>query len=359
MNKIFDNRTKALRSSLEKEELDGYIVANESNILYFTDFLGEARLLIPRDGENRLYVYGVNYERARQTAKNCFVELIKRGEKAELMIADHVMNLNLRRLGFDAIEASVFLTLSKALKGVKLKAQARLTWELRKVKDEAELKCIRKAAELTSEGMKTALETVKPGLREYEVAAEIEYAMRRAGSDGVAFDTIVASGVRSAFPHGGCTDRRIRKGDLVVVDMGAKYHHYRSDLTRTVTAGKPSPKQIRIYEVVREAQQKAFESLRAGVKACDVDRAARKLIERDGYGDFFVHRLGHGVGLDVHEPPSLNPENDEVLKAGNVVTVEPGIYIVDFGGVRIEDTVLVLRDEAERLTEAPYTLEVK
>ena len=358
MNKIFDHRTKALRSSLEKKELEGYIVTNESNILYFTDFLGEARLLIPRDGENRLYVYGVNYERARQTAKNCFVELVKWGEKAHLTVADHARNLNLRRLGFDAIDASVFLRLSRALKGVKLDAQGKLIWELRKVKDEAELKRIRKASELTSEGMKTALETVKPGLREYEVAAEIEYAMRRAGSDGVAFDTIVASGVRSAFPHGGCTDRRILKGDLVVIDVGAKYRHYRSDLTRTVTAGKPSPRQTRIYEVVKDAQRRAFESLRAGVKACDVDAVARQIIERDGYGEFFVHGLGHGVGLDVHEPPGLNPENDEALKAGNVVTVEPGIYIVDFGGVRIEDTVLVHRNRAERLTEAPYNLEV-
>jgi len=347
-----------LRSSLEKKELEGYIVTNESNILYFTDFLGEARLLIPRDGENRLYVYGVNYERARQTAKNCFVELVKWGEKAHLTVADHARNLNLRRLGFDAIDASVFLRLSRALKGVKLDAQGKLIWELRKVKDEAELKRIRKASELTSEGMKTALETVKPGLREYEVAAEIEYAMRRAGSDGVAFDTIVASGVRSAFPHGGCTDRRILKGDLVVIDVGAKYRHYRSDLTRTVTAGKPSPRQTRIYEVVKDAQRRAFESLRAGVKACDVDAVARQIIERDGYGEFFVHGLGHGVGLDVHEPPGLNPENDEALKAGNVVTVEPGIYIVDFGGVRIEDTVLVHRNRAERLTEAPYNLEV-
>jgi Xaa-Pro aminopeptidase len=350
---------KALKASLEKEELDGYIVANESNILYFTDLLGEARLLIPRDGENRLYIYGVNYERAKQTAKNCFVELVKRGEKADLMIAHYAKSLRLRRLGFDAVDASVYLKLSKALKGIKLEAKERLTWELRKVKDEAELRCMRKAAELTSEGMKTALETVKPSLREYDVAAEIEYAMRRIGSEGVAFDTIVASGVRSAFPHGGCTDRRIQRGDLVVIDLGAKYDHYRSDLTRTITVGKPSPKQMRIHEVVREAQQRAFESLRAGVKSYKVDGVARQLIEREGYGEFFVHGLGHGVGLDVHEPPSLNPENDEALKAGNVVTVEPGIYIVDFGGVRIEDTVLVRGDGAERLTEAPYKLEIK
>jgi Xaa-Pro aminopeptidase len=359
LNKNFNHRAKALRSSLQKEELDGYIISNESNILYFTDFQGEARLLMLRNGENHLYVYGVNYERAKHTAKNCSTELIKMGEKADLKITENIKKLGLRRLGFDTMDASAFMRLQSALKDVRFEAKEKLAWKLRKVKDEVELKLMRKASELASEGMKTAFEILKPGLQEYEVATEIEYAMRKNGSDGVSFDTIVASGIRSAFPHGGCTDRRIQKGDLVVIDLGAKYRNYQSDLTRTVIAGKPSPKQTKIYEVVKEAQRKTCESLRAGVKACEVDRIARQSIEKKGYGEFFVHSLGHGVGLDIHEPPSLNPENNEALKAGNVVTVEPGIYIVDFGGVRIEDTVLVLRNGAERLTEAPYELDIQ
>ena len=227
------------------------------------------------------------------------------------------------------------------------------------MKDETELKFMRKAAEITSEGMKTAFEVVRPGLREYEVAAEIEYAMRRLGSGGVAFDTIVASGVRSSFPHGGCTSRKIQRGGLVVIDVGAKYQHYHSDLTRTVTAGNPSPKQLKIYEIIIEAQQRAFQNIRAGVKAREVDAVARGLIEKEGYGERFVHSLGHGIGLDVHEPPTLAPENEEALKAGNVITVEPGIYIVNFGGIRIEDTVLVQKKKAEKLTRVPYMLGIK
>ncbi len=351
-----NHRTEALRASFRNEGLDGYLVTNENNIFYFTGFLGRGRLLIPWEGQNRLYVQGVNYKAARQTAKNCTVELVKRKEKVDLKVASDARNLKLKRLGFDFLEASAYLKLFKLLKGIKLKALGKLVWKLRRVKDKTELKHMRKAAELTSVGMKTALETVKPGLREYEVAAEMEYTMRRLGSDGVAFDTIVASGVRSAFPHGGCTDRKIRKGDLVIIDVGAKYRHYRADLTRTVAVGKPSPKQKKIHEVVKEAQERAFQTVKAGVKACDIDTVARGLIEKEGYGKHFVHGLGHGVGLDIHEPPSLNPENEEALKAGNVVTVEPGIYIVDFGGVRIEDTVLVREDGAERLTEAPYVL---
>ncbi len=169
---------------------------------------------------------------------------------------------------------------------------------------------------------------------------------------------MVASGIRSAYPHGGCTDRKIMKGDLVVLDIGAKYQNYRADLTRTVTVGKPSSKQVRIHEVVREAQDRAFQSVRAGVKACDIDAVARGLIEREGYGEYFVHSLGHGIGLNVHEPPTLNPETKDKLRVGNVVTVEPGIYIVKFGGVRIEDTVLVRRGGAEKLTRVPYDLRV-
>jgi len=352
------NRVRTLKTSLEKEKLDGYIVADEINILYFTGFSGATRLLVPREGENILYVYGVNYEDAKATARNCRVELVKRGEEADKKVADVVQNLKFSCAGFDALDASSYLKLAKNLKSLELRDKGNMVWKLRMVKDSTELNYMRRAAELTSEGMKAAIHTIKAGLREFEVAAEIEYIMRRRGSGGVAFDTTVASGVRSAYPHGGCTERKIRKGDFVVLDIGAKYQNYRSDLTRTLTVGEPSSKQQKVYRVVKEAQEKAFQNVRAGVKACDVDTVARELIENEGYGEYFVHSLGHGVGLEIHEPPTLGPEGKDRLRAGNVVTVEPGIYIVDFGGVRIEDTVLVRQGRAEKLTDASYELQV-
>ncbi len=352
------NRVRTLKTSLKKEKLDGYVIADEINILYFTCFSGATRLLVPREGEGILFVYGVNYEDAKATARNCRVELVKRGEEADKKVADVVKNLEFSRVGFDALSASTYMKLAKSLKGVKLKDKSNMVWKLRMIKDETELNYMRRAAELTSEGMKAAIQTVKAGLREFEVAAEIEYTMRRRGSGGVAFDTTVASGVRSAYPHGGCTDRKIRKGDFVVLDIGAKYQNYRSDLTRTLTVGEPSSKQQRVYRVVKEAQEKAFQNVRAGVKACNVDTVARELIENEGYGEYFVHSLGHGVGLEIHESPTLGPESKDKLRAGNVVTVEPGIYIVDFGGVRIEDTVLVHKGRAEKLTDASYELQV-
>lgn len=353
------SRIQALRGSLEREGLDGYLIANETNILYFTGFLGGVRLLVPRDGENILSVYGVNYEQARVEAKDCRVELVKRGENLEKRVADQIHSLKLQRVGFDTIDASVYTKLKKALKGVRLKPRSRTVWGLRKVKDENELSLIRKAAELTDEGMKKAFEVVKSGMREYELAAEIEYAMRRLGSGGTAFNTIVASGTRSAFPHGGCTETKIQEGDLIVLDVGATYQHYRADLTRTIMVGRPSEKQARIHQVVREAQEKAFQSIHTRVRACEADATARGIIEKEGYGQYFVHSLGHGIGLETHEPPTLSPESKDILKAGNVVTVEPGVYIVGFGGVRIEDTVLVYKDKAERLTKTPYELAVK
>jgi Xaa-Pro aminopeptidase len=355
------NRIQRLKDSLQSENLDGYIVANETNILYFTGFLGGARLLVPAENEAVLYVYGVNYEAAKEMAKDCRVKLVEKtaGNGADNNIADDIKRLKLEQVGFDALDASLFLKLQNSLKaGVKLKAMSQLVWSLRKVKDKTELKRMRKAAEITGEGAERAIEVIKPGVREYEVAAEIEYAMRKHGSESVAFETIVASGPRSAYPHGGCTDKRIKKGEFIVLDLGAKYQHYRADLTRTFLVGKPSQKQAKIYETIREAQQKAFESLHEGVKAKDADTVARKIIKQAGYGKYFVHSLGHGVGLEVHELPALTSGSKDLLKAGNVVTVEPGIYITGFGGARIEDTVLIHEKKAERFTQAAYDLSI-
>ncbi len=354
-------RIQKLKVSLQSGNLGGYIVANETNMLYFTGFLGGARLLVPAKNESVLYVYGVNYEAAKEMVKDCRVELVKKavGDGADREVADRIKELKLKEVGFDALDASIFLKLKNGLKGAKLKAQSQLVGELRKVKDKTELRYMRKAAKITNQGIEKAVEVIRPGMRENEVAAEIEYAMRKLGSEGVAFETIVASGPHSAFPHGGCTDKKVKKGEFIVLDVGAKYHNYRADLTRTFLTGKPSQKQAEIYDTVRKAQQKAFESLREGVRGKDADAVARKIIKRADYGKYFVHSLGHGVGLDVHELPTLTPESKDLLKAGNVVTVEPGIYIVDFGGVRIEDTVLVHKEKAERLTEASYELTIK
>jgi len=348
-------RIKALKTAFKKE-VDGYLITNLINMLYFADFSGAAAMLVPSEDESILYVYGVNYEGAKAEAKNCRVELVKRGENIVKKITDQIKSLKLRSLGFDTINVETYQKFNKALKNTKLAAKSKYVWDLRKVKDETELKKMRKAAELTVEGMQTAYNTIKAGLREYEVAAEIEYTMRIHGSYSLAFETIVASGPHSAYPHGGCGERKLKTGDLVVVDIGATYKNYRADMTRTFVVGKPSAKQEKIYAVVKNAQEKAFQEIQDGAKASESDAAARNIIEKAGYGEYFVHGLGHGVGLEVHEQPVLSPISKDMLKTGNVVTDEPGIYIVDFGGFRIEDTVLVRKRKAERFTGELYVL---
>jgi Xaa-Pro dipeptidase len=352
------NRIDALKQvAFEKKGFDGFAVFNWANLLYLTGVSGATALVIPRDGESTIYAYGVNYEQTKAEGKGFRIELVKRDESLMAKIAEKAKSCKIKKLAVDALSVDSWHALAKENKGeTMLKIANNIIGELRKVKDREEIALMRKAGELTSEGMKAAYEVLSPGMKEYEVAAEIEYAMRKRGSYGTAFETIVASGVCSAFPHGGCGDRVIREGDLVVVDVGATYKFYRSDMTRTFVAGKPSEKQKRLYKIVKAAHEKAFEAMRSGVKAKDVDAAARKIIDDAGYGECFVHGLGHGVGLEIHEPPTLNPCSKETLAAGNVVTDEPGIYLVGYGGVRIEDTVLVRKNGAEKLTIEPYGL---
>ena len=348
----------ALRKiAFSNEGFDGYLISNSVNLLYFLGFQGASSLFVPAEGECIVYVYGVNYEQAKVECKDLKVEQVKADENLIMKIARQVKAQKTRKLAVDSLSVAGWQTLVKEFpKENMLEINNGYIETLRRVKDVHEIELMRKAGELTSEGMKAAYETIKPGVKEYAVAAEIEYAMRKHGAGALAFETIVASGTHSAFPHGGCSDRTIQDGDLVIVDIGATCNYYCSDMTRTIVAGKPSAQQEKIYNVVKGAQEKAFQTIKAGAIIADVDTVARKVIEAAGYGDYFVHRLGHGVGLEVHEPPSLSHLNKDLLIEGNVVTNEPGIYICNYGGVRIEDTVLVKTNGAEKLTTGPYSL---
>ncbi len=346
--------------ALREGEFDGFLIFNSANLTYFTGFSGTSALLIPRKGESVVYVYGVNHAHAKSELTEIKVEVVKRGEKLIEEIAKQAKALKIEKLAVDTLNIESWRALAKSLGSEKrLAIDPNSISDLRKVKDEKEIELMRKAAELTSEGMRVACETLAVNRKEYEVAAEIEYSMRKQGSQGTAFETIVASGACSAFPHGGCSDRRIQKGNLVVVDVGATYKYYRSDMTRTFVVGNPSEKQKNLYKTVKTAQAKAFEAIKPKAKAAHIDATARKIIAVAGYDEYFVHNLGHGVGLEVHEPPMLSPNSKDILAAGNVVTVEPGVYLVGYGGIRIEDTVLVHRKGAEKLTKGAYNLKAE
>jgi Xaa-Pro aminopeptidase len=348
------------QKAFETSKFDGYVVFDAFNLTYFTGLSGTSALLIPSDGKSVLFVYGVNYEAAKAEAEGFKVEEVKSGEKLTDKIVSQAATFRAKHLAFDVLDVGSWRILAKSLGGGdKLTVNGSFVRDLRKIKDEEEVKLMRKAAELSSSGMKVAYETLAAGWKEKDMAAEIEYSMRKRGSDGTSFETIVASGASSAYPHGGCSDRRIREGDLVVVDLGAKYKFYCSDMTRTLVAGRPTEKQSKLYRIVQEAYEKAFATIKPGAKGSDVDGAARETIEKTGYGEYFVHSLGHGVGLEVHEPPSLSINSKDILAAGNVVTDEPGIYLTGHGGFRVEDTVLVTKKGAEKLTEAPYQLTIR
>ncbi|MCY3562034.1 MAG: aminopeptidase P family protein [bacterium] len=229
---------------------------------------------------------------------------------------------------------------------------------LRRTKSPEEVARMAAAAAIADDALAEALPRLAEGPTEAEVAAELDHLMRRLGASGSAFETIVAAGENSALPHARPGPRRIEPGDLVVIDFGAIVDGYRSDMTRTVCVGEPRPPGGKVYEVVRQAQQAGVEAVADGVSCADVDEVCRDIISEAGWGDAFMHSTGHGVGLDIHEAPSLASRSSEVLAAGEVVTVEPGVYLAGSGGVRIEDTVVVTGDGCRRLTCAPKTLVV-
>jgi Xaa-Pro aminopeptidase len=346
------NRTDALKQAAAKQgKPSNLAIFNQTNIAYFTGFHGATALLISEQGDITLYVSGVNYEQAKAEVNGFNVQLLKRGESLIEKIAKQTA---IKKISFDTIPFESWYALAKAFGGQENLASINgIIRELRSVKDSEEIKLIRHACKLAAIGMQTAKEIMWLGLKEKDAAAEIEYAMRKAGSDGVAFETIVASGPTSAFPHGSNLERTIRDCDFVVVDIGATYKSYRSDITRTFIASKATDKQAKIYDTVKLAHEKALDAINPKVAASDVDGIARQVIEQAGFGEFFVHNLGHGVGLEVHETPILSPDSKDILAAGNVVTDEPGIYIPGLGGVRIEDTVLVTKNGAEILTVGP------
>lgn len=342
-------RIKRLIKSLERADLDAYLVSRKPNIYYYTGSISGGILIATSDAEPILLVPRLELAIAQAQASGCEVGHYTRSKLPEQIEAE-LKKATPKNVGFDDLTLDLYQKLRKRLNGCELKASADIVWNMRRVKDVSEQKLMKRVGELADIGMEAIRDCLREGMREYEVAAEAIYAMMRNGAEGIAFDTIVASGPRSAYPHAGVTDRRIQKGDFVTVDMGATYKEYRSDTTRTFIVGEPTEEQTKIYETVLRANETAFPEIKAGAEGREVDDIARTVIDEAGYDEYFIHSLGHGVGLEVHEPPSLRKTSKDILEVGNVVTDEPGIYIIGFGGVRIEDTVLVTDLGPARLT---------
>jgi len=342
-------RLENLKAAMVEDGYDAFLVTNPFNVYYLVGFMG-GYLVLPLDSEPRLLTSALLYDDAVERVKGCQVLKVRMRERALRAAVDQLQELHSRRVLYDALEAPDYLTLTDWLKGVELKDGKGYVWKLRMLKERDELQSMRKAAALASSGMHVAYENLRPGIREYTVAAEAEYVMRKEGSEGTPFKTIVASGPRSALPHAEASDRIVQEDDVVIVDLGAAVGGYTSDLTRTFIMGKPSERQASILRSVQEAQLKALASLKAGLACKEAYTLARKVLEREGLEEGFIHALGHGVGLEIHEPPRLSLESQEILQEGNVVTVEPGVYMPGYWGFRWEDMVLIVDDGYEQLT---------
>jgi Xaa-Pro aminopeptidase len=256
------------------------------------------------------------------------------------------------KIGFEAehLSYSFFLQLKTYFTDTEFVPTEKLLENQAMRKDEGEIEWLRQAARIADEALGEVLPLVKPGIRERELAAELSYRMRLKGAERDAFDPIVASGRRSALPHATASEKKLTEGEFVVIDFGAVYKGYTSDMTRTVVVNKATAEMKKLYEAVRQAQAKAIEAARAGITAHALDQVARDNLTQAGYGQYFIHSLGHGLGLHVHSEPRVGVGSDVVLEENFVITIEPGIYIPDVGGVRIEDDVLIRKEGVECLT---------
>ncbi len=350
-------RISAIRRVLSQARVGELLVTHLPNIFYLCGFSGSSGALLVGRGRPVLFTDGRYTTQAREEARNARVVI----HRAALMTAvgEHLRESKTRRIAFEPSHLTVAQsndlrrTAGRGLRWIPLHSAVE---DLRAIKSADEVSILRRAARLVSRAFQDVLPMVKPGVRESDLAAELEYRMRALGASGPSFETIVASGKRSALPHAQPTAKRLRKNELVVFDLGVILGHYCSDLTRTIFLGR-APARIREwYRAVGEAQAAAGDVLRPGVTAGEVDAAARGVLKRFGLEQCFVHSLGHGLGLEIHEDPRLARGQERRIVAGNVVTLEPGVYVPEIGGIRIEDGVAVFSRRNEVLTDAPREL---
>jgi len=347
-------RLKRVREAIEVAGATALLETHRPNVYYLTGFTGDSGALLVDASSATLFTDGRFTTQAKEEVPGVRVHI----HRGPLLVAvgEHLRRKRRARIAMAPSRFTLagWEALKKAAgKSVRWVAADGLVDKLRAIKDTSEIGRIRDAARLVSEVMDEAIRLIRPGVTELDIAAEIGYRMRRKGASGESFEAIVAAGPRSALPHARPTDRRIGKGELVVLDMGAILRHYCSDLTRTVHVGRAPARVRRWYQAVLEAQAAARDAVKSGVTTGAVDTAARGVLQRRGLGKYFVHSTGHGIGLEIHEEPRLARGQKKLLEAGNIITLEPGVYFEGVGGIRIEDDALVTDRGAEILTTAP------
>lgn len=348
-------KLEKLRSSFSANGIDGMLITSPYNRRYMTNFTGSAGVVLI-SADKAQFITDFRY--VEQASKQCLgFEIVKHTGTIPEEVAIQAKKLGIQKLGFEAddLTFSTYREYEEEV-GSELVPVSGLIEKLRLIKTDAEIKILKVAADIADAAYKHILDFIRPGKTELEVSNELEFFMRKAGATSSSFDIIVASGHRSALPHGVASDKVIETGDFVTLDYGAYYNGYVSDITRTVAVGEPDAKLKEIYEIVLEAQLKGMAGIKPGMTGKEADALTRDYISEKGYGDYFGHSTGHGIGLEIHEGPSLSFRSDTILEPGMIVTVEPGIYIPGLGGVRIEDDTVITKDHNEALTHSTKEL---
>jgi len=348
-------KLEKLRSSFSNLGIDGLLITSEFNRRYMANFTGSAGVVLISE-DNAQFITDFRYVE-QATAECVGYEIVKHSGSIPAEVAEQAKKLGIKKLGFEQehLTFSAYKAYEKAV-DAELVPVSDIIEKLRLIKTDAEIKILKEAGKIADAAYKHIIEFIRPGLTELEVSNELEFFMRKAGATSSSFDIIVASGYRSALPHGRASDKVIEKGDMVTLDYGALYNGYISDITRTLAVGNPDDKLKEIYAIVLEAQLRGVSGIRPGIKGIEADALTRDYITEKGYGEYYGHSTGHGIGLEVHEGPALSSKSEIILEPNMVVTCEPGIYIPELGGVRIEDDLLITKDNNERLTNSTKEL---
>ena len=351
-----ETRIKSLQRAMRVKRVDAFLVLNIKNIRYLTGFTGSSAFaFITRD--RSFFFTDFRYKEQAENEVRYSERGLEKGKRI-FLIKNLMKKLGIKVLGFESSVPFDFYDVLRQLQ-VTLTPLNGLVEQLRLVKDSEELQSIKEAIKRAEEAFMATKPRIRPGITESAVALRLEEELKKRGCRRIPFDIIVASGRHSSMPHAGQTDKKLERGDFVIIDWGGEAGGYYSDMTRTLLLAGPdmSPKK-KIYDIVNRAREKAISEVREGIKSSDIDAAARNFINDAGYGDYFGHGTGHGIGLDVHEGPRISWMSREPLSSGMIFSIEPGIYVPDFGGVRIEDLVLVEGDTGRTLTTLNRKLEI-
>ena len=357
MSSYFKNRLDKLFSEIKNLGYDGIYITNMTNIRYLTGFTGSAAILLIVNETVYFLTDGRYIEQSKNEVKDAKIFIIN-SSYFNTIYNNKLLSKKGISIAFEAenLSFSHYQNLIKKFSHIHWEQTNSIIETIAAIKDSKEIDALKKAIEITDDVFTAILPELKIGITEKYIAAKISYLFKMNGAEGDSYESIIASGSRSALPHARATDKTFERGDFIVMDFGALYKGYHADMTRTVLIGPPTSKHKEIYNIVLESQLNGIKIAKAGIACSAVDNACRSIIEEKGYADFFNHSTGHGIGLEVHTLPRIHKSNKEPLQSNNVITIEPGIYIPHWGGVRIEDDCLILSNKCIPLNKSSKEL---